>query len=547
MNKKCVMTTLILSMLISLNTNAVPTVFSHQGRILNTDESPVSGVDNMIFKIYTSENGTDFDWSETVSVTFDNGYYSVILGESETIPGSLLENPALYLGVTLADQVEFSPRTRITSAFYAMKAGLVTGGVTTSDGTEVIDDQGNISAITFRLETGANENYILTSDDQGNASWTQMLSPNIIEQDNSSIEVSDTGEDGAISFYTEGTEVMFISPTQQVGIGKEPNYALDVNGTVNASEFLVNGSPITSGLWSTSESNIYYDSGFVGIGTSSPLSELDVVGKGRFSQALLLGEATDDPVGESNYGQLYTKSSVESNIVLLIHSNTSDDSNTFVDSSLRSHTINRFGGTRHRTTTQKFGTSSIYFDGDGDYLIIPDSPDWDFGTGDFTLDFWTKADVAETNRNWISRKSGTDSLWFIRIENTTKLCWAIPPSQAQYQPIHTLGTSEWKHIAVVRNSGTAHIYVNGEEIGSTSDPASYDGDGALVIGARLYSNSIGQFHGGYMDEIRITKGIARWTSNFTPPAGPTTAEGNLTLYYMDDVGNEYKVGLTPMN
>ena len=85
---------------------------------------------------------------------------------------------------------------------------------------------------------------------------------------------------------------------------------------------------------------------------------------------------------------------------LLIHSNTTDGSTTFVDSSVggSTHTITANGDVHHETDQAKFGASSIQFDGTGDFFSIPSSSDFAFGTENFTIDFWVyeNAGVAVT-------------------------------------------------------------------------------------------------------------------------------------------------------
>ena len=87
-------------------------------------------------------------------------------------------------------------------------------------------------------------------------------------------------------------------------------------------------------------------------------------------------------------GRLYNEAGLNSSdIKLLIHGNDGDGSN-FRDSSLSNHAITAGGDVTHSTADMKFSGGSIKFDSDGDYLSIPDSADWDFGNGDFTIDFW---------------------------------------------------------------------------------------------------------------------------------------------------------------
>ena len=79
------------------------------------------------------------------------------------------------------------------------------------------------------------------------------------------------------------------------------------------------------------------------------------------------------------------------NTKLLLHLDGTDNSTTdadFIDSSASSHTVTQEGDAKLENTEKQFGETSAYFDGTGDYLSVPDSDDWEFGSGDFTIDFW---------------------------------------------------------------------------------------------------------------------------------------------------------------
>jgi hypothetical protein len=217
----------------------------------------------------------------------------------------------------------------------------------------------------------------------------------------------------------------------------------------------------------------------------------------------------------------------------------------FTDSSASGHTVTASGNAQASTSQKKFGTGSAYFDGSGDYLTIPSSSDWDFGTGDFTIELWAKADSVVSNQNFISRKHpGCDtSSWYFRLEDPSQVTFA-DGGCTQHLFSHAFGTSEFKHVAAVRSSGTTTIYMNGTSIGSFSDSTNYTTQGDIVIGARRAAGNIIQFFDGYIDEVRVSKGIARWTANFTPPASVYSA-GSTQLYFIDSSGKEYTVNLTP--
>ena len=99
----------------------VPDFLSHQGRIIQANNTPLAGSANVEFSLYSNVVGGSQEWSQSMSVTFEDGYYSVVLGPgSPTMSTDLFDGGDLYLGVTLEGEDEFSPRQRIISVPYAM-------------------------------------------------------------------------------------------------------------------------------------------------------------------------------------------------------------------------------------------------------------------------------------------------------------------------------------------------------------------------------------------------------------------------------------------
>ena len=254
------------------------------------------------------------------------------------------------------------------------------------------------------------------------------------------------------------------------------------------------------------------------------------------------GDAAVKSVGGAGT-RLYNQANVDSaDVKLLIHGN-EGSGNSFTDSSLSNHTITAVGDVTHSTTKTKFSGGSIYFDGVGDYLSVPDSSDWAFGTDDFTIDFWFNPTGFASYTGLIVQNPTTfgstdsDHGLFIEVDSSsTKLRLFIRPltdpySADMFAEISQTGivAGTWNHVAVVRETGANKIsmYLNGQSCtgggnpggsgssvwsGSTSYP---DFATPLLIGVR---NDQSDYFSGYMDEVRITKGAALWTQNFTPPA-----------------------------
>ena len=227
----------------------------------------------------------------------------------------------------------------------------------------------------------------------------------------------------------------------------------------------------------------------------------------------------------------YGPYTVDSYTSLLIHSDTSNNSITFDDSSNSDHGITRVGTPQHKTAQKKIGATSIYFDGDGDYLSLNHSATaFQFGTDDFTVDLWIWPDSDGFSSNYDryvigsimeddNDGSGYD-YFMINLQQSYGYRVGEWHNPGAVGSTLTAGSSTipsvetWTHVAFVKSGDNALLFQNGEIIDQTTGYNNYiyDGDATLYIGA--YINGSHNWK-GYMDEIRYSKGIARWTSAFT--------------------------------
>jgi hypothetical protein len=208
----------------------------------------------------------------------------------------------------------------------------------------------------------------------------------------------------------------------------------------------------------------------------------------------------------------------------------------FNDSSPNALAVTAVGTGVLSTTEVKFGSGSGDF-GSGKYLEIPDDESLDFGVGPFTVEFWINTTSFETadpeggNSCYVG-KSGDDgdvAGWWLFETNASDINVYSDQSGgvARVGGPHGMAVNQWYHIAAVRDaSGVLTVYVNGASVGSAACGGSLTNSAALTIGGRLLSNrgGDGRFRSfdGYIDDLRIVKGLAVYTSNFTPPAAPLT-------------------------
>lgn len=189
------------------------------------------------------------------------------------------------------------------------------------------------------------------------------------------------------------------------------------------------------------------------------------------------------------------------------------------------NTLETAGNAKLTTAVTKFGTASIAFDGTGDYLYTPNNVNYQFGTGDYTVEFWLNM-TSFSGQNTVVidfRTANGASGGAIQIFVTSAGIVTVYGGSSTGTLLVTAGsaisTTTWTHIALTRASGATKLFINGTQSGTTylSDTTSY-GLGALWLATTASAG--GNYLTGYMDDIRITKGFARYTANFTAPSSP---------------------------
>lgn len=219
---------------------------------------------------------------------------------------------------------------------------------------------------------------------------------------------------------------------------------------------------------------------------------------------------------------------------LMLHCDGSDTGTTFTDEIGKTMTAEETA--QLDTAQKKFGTASGLFDGGSDYLTTPDHDDWNFGTGDFTIDFWVRFNSLTGTQAFVSQTQAVadnSNVWSVWKDASHKLYLSFivgGVAKAQYNTTSAVisATDTWYHIAFVRNTTVAKIFVDGVSktlTETTAFGANDVGDltGLLNIG-RSDEETPTSYMNGWLDEIRISKGIANWIANFTPPASAYSAE-----------------------
>ncbi|MDP1956269.1 MAG: LamG-like jellyroll fold domain-containing protein [Polaromonas sp.] len=210
-------------------------------------------------------------------------------------------------------------------------------------------------------------------------------------------------------------------------------------------------------------------------------------------------------------------------VTLLLHGDGSDQSTVFPDASASRKTLSVGGGVKTSVAQSKFGGSSIVFDGSRDYLTLPFTPDLNMGANNFTIEMWIYKVANNPNGSILlgvegDSKSGV-KIGFDPSGNILTSAWTDPAYDAWYPGAGpAIANGAWKHIALVRSGGTVTRYVDGVGTVLVANLAAIplvDAHTNQVVGGQGFA--IDRGFNGYIDDLRITKGVARYTANFTPP------------------------------
>lgn len=220
--------------------------------------------------------------------------------------------------------------------------------------------------------------------------------------------------------------------------------------------------------------------------------------------------------------------------VALLHMNGTDNGTVFTDSSILNRTWTAVGNARTRTTTSKFGGSSAYFDGTGDYIQTASSSVFHFGTQDFTVECWLNIQADSSldgngNREALILSGYSNGLLFIiggtsTITGVSFYLWDGARSKvliSAWFGSTPLTKNQWYHVAFTREKLMFRIFLDGVMLAESYDTGTAGSSTSVTdIGGSSYGAPWTRYLNGYIDELRVTKGAARYTSNFTVPTAP---------------------------
>lgn len=206
------------------------------------------------------------------------------------------------------------------------------------------------------------------------------------------------------------------------------------------------------------------------------------------------------------------------NVVLAMHM---DDTGL---TDLKGHVVTLNGNVARSATQSKFGGYSAYFDGSGDYITVQDSADWCFYDDDWSIEAWIYPTTSDAIRSIVVQRIATDVTqhWVFRLLANNTLAFTATAANTPVTSVTsstTVQANMWTHVAAVRSAGHVSLLVNG--VNSTTvvidTTATYSDMACPLVIGRGYSDVDVYNFTGYIDDLRITKGVARYTANFAVP------------------------------
>lgn len=327
-----------------------------------------------------------------------------------------------------------------------------------------------------------------------------------------------------LHFYIDGVEVSY--GTNNIG-------AVNIQATTDTHGY---GFKNGTGFYYTGKiADIHYINGQqltpaafisgIGAGACIPILYAGGFGAGSYHLKFDNSDLTDDSGNgltfTGNNGPTFSTDvavTYDAQTKLLLHCDGADASTVFTDGSAYAHVMTVGGNAQIDTAQSKFGGASALFDGSGDFIFADGSADFAFGTGDFTVEFWVRPVSAGTFFLWDGRAASPAATEGTIYMSAGKLMFRNGNTD-RITGTTTLAANVWQHVALTRSGTSTRLFLDGVQEGATyTDSTNYTCPANRPFFGIGQDSASGPFN-GWLDEIRISKGVARWTANFTPPTG----------------------------
>lgn len=206
---------------------------------------------------------------------------------------------------------------------------------------------------------------------------------------------------------------------------------------------------------------------------------------------------------------------IDSFTKLMLHFEGADAATAFPDSSYSVHTQTAAGNAQVDTAQFKFGSASGLFDGSGDKITTDSHVDFAMASGDFSIDHWVRFNSVSGTQVILDLGSGQPQLSL----QSSKFVFGNANIVNRITGGTTIVTNTWYHLAVARSGSNVKMFLNGTQEGSTYAVNDTYSSSAQVCTIGQQFNGSASLN-AWLDELRVSKGIARWTANFTSPTRP---------------------------
>lgn len=210
-----------------------------------------------------------------------------------------------------------------------------------------------------------------------------------------------------------------------------------------------------------------------------------------------------------------------SSVVLLVHGDGTDGSTTLTDQ--KGNTVITAGNAHVDTSQSVAGGASVAFDGSGDYFYVNNPAALSLGAGDFTIEFWIKFNNVSAIQTIIDGRPAYTATAYpcpnVFITADGKIHY-MTLNADQIVSTNPVTTGVWYHMAISRVSGSTRLFIDGTQTGGTyADSLTYDAAANRPFFG-IVADGVQYGFNGWMDDIRITKGVGRYSANFTRPTPP---------------------------
>ena len=188
------------------------------------------------------------------------------------------------------------------------------------------------------------------------------------------------------------------------------------------------------------------------------------------------------------------------------------------------HNLNTTGSAAISTTRSKYGTGSMVFNGSTDYIFTDYGQLNALGINDFTVEFWIYCNSVTTNQRPLSQGTYAAGQFLLIMNTDGSMSWCQSTTARVDSAVGAFTTGVWTHVAVVRSGGNTRMFkdgvVTGNAYGESYPYYNYSSFASTYIGGNPTTS--GQYFNGYIDDLRITRGYARYniSGSFTPPTSP---------------------------